>query len=162
MRKWHELAEQLKKKSQPHKRDDPEERQWYLLALRRIEQLENAINDRREYVEKQLGLADAAFRAGRPNEALMIRNKLIDQFGKYTDLADLFQPIANLNNSDNNAAPSAPPTSPPSKEPNPSAASKTAADPKESGAQPESAPAGTAEPPESSSSSPPKNSPPES
>ena len=29
IRKWQELADQLKDKAQPHKPDDPEERQWH-------------------------------------------------------------------------------------------------------------------------------------
>ena len=83
IRQWQELAEQLKP-------DDPDERKWYLLALHRVEQLENAIKDRRQYVEKQLELAEAAFH-GRPTRGGdAIKSKLVEQFSRYTDLADLF------------------------------------------------------------------------
>jgi serine/threonine-protein kinase len=83
IRQWREFAEQVNP-------DDPEERQWHLLALHRIEQLENAITDRRQYIEKQLQVAQAAFLAGRFDEAQSIKSKLIDQFSRYTDLADIF------------------------------------------------------------------------
>jgi serine/threonine-protein kinase len=79
---WKELANEINP-------DDPDERQWYLLALARIERLENDIKDRRQYVQKQLELAEAALRAGRPNEAIEIRANLADQYRGYTDLADL-------------------------------------------------------------------------
>ncbi len=91
---WQEMADELKEAAKPQFPEDPDERQWYLLALRRVEQLRNAINDRRESVLKQMAAADAAFRGGRPNEGVNIRAGLIEQFGKYTDLADIFQPPA--------------------------------------------------------------------
>ena len=72
------------------KPEDKDERQWYLLALHRAEQLEAAIRDRRQFVETQLRLADEAIRAGRPNQAIAIRSKLVEQYAGYTDLADLF------------------------------------------------------------------------
>jgi eukaryotic-like serine/threonine-protein kinase len=81
--KWRDFAEQVKA-------DDPDERKWHLLALRNIEQLENAINDRRQYVLKQLQLADAALQAGRLDEGITIKTKLVDQFSRYTDLVDIF------------------------------------------------------------------------
>ena len=80
---WRDFAEQVKA-------DDPDERKWHLLALHNIAQLENAINDRRQYVMKQWQLADAALQAGRLDEATTIKNKLVDQFSRYTDLADIF------------------------------------------------------------------------
>ncbi len=72
------------------KPDDPEERPWFLLALHRAEQLEAAIQDRRQYVLKQLQIADEAFRTGHPNQAITIRSKLLEQYAGYTDLADIF------------------------------------------------------------------------
>jgi serine/threonine protein kinase len=80
---WRDFADQVKA-------DDPDERKWHLLALQKIEQVENAIKDRREYVLKQLQLADAALQSGRPDEGLLIKSKLIEQFSRYTDLADIF------------------------------------------------------------------------
>ena len=67
-----------------------------------------AIKDRRDYVEKQLALADAAFRAGRPTEGLMIRSELVEQFGKYTDLVDVFQTFATVRDPNNKEATPAP------------------------------------------------------
>jgi serine/threonine protein kinase len=80
---WRDFAEHVKA-------DDPDERKWHLLGLQNIAQLENAINDRRQYVMKQLQLAEAAFQAGRLDEAMTIKKNLVDQFSRYTDLADLF------------------------------------------------------------------------
>jgi serine/threonine-protein kinase len=84
--RWNELANDLHP-------DDPDERQWYLLARRLIDQIEAEINDRRQYVEKQLQLAETALLSGRPNEAINIRSKLADQFRGYTDLADILADI---------------------------------------------------------------------
>jgi serine/threonine protein kinase len=80
---WRGLAEQVNA-------NVPEERKWHLLASSRVQQLENAINDRHQYIEKQLQLADAAFQAGRVEESVAIRKKLVEQFSQYTDLSDLF------------------------------------------------------------------------
>ena len=90
LRQWQELASLLKPKSDDPRVDDPEERKWYLLALHRATQLENAIRDRRQFVEKQLQLAEEAYRSGRVEQAMAIQKKLDDQYRKYTDLADLF------------------------------------------------------------------------
>ena len=83
LQQWKDMAAKLKP-------DDKDDRPWYLLALHRAEQLENAIRDRRQFVETQLRLADEADRTGRPNQAITIRSKLVDQYAGYTDLADLF------------------------------------------------------------------------
>jgi eukaryotic-like serine/threonine-protein kinase len=80
---WRGLSEQVNA-------NDPDERKWQLFALSRVQQLENAINDRHQYIEKQLQLAEAAFQAGRLEESLAIRKKLVEQFSQYTDLSDLF------------------------------------------------------------------------
>jgi eukaryotic-like serine/threonine-protein kinase len=124
---WQEMAEQLKEAAKPRFPDDPEERQWYLLALHRAEQLQNGIKDRREYVEKQMGLAETAFRAGRPTEGVTIRAKLVEQFGKYTDLADLFQAPANIDDRVSKDAAEAPARTTPPGEPDPEASPKPAA-----------------------------------
>ena len=108
MAQWQEMADQLKEAAKPHKPDDPEERQWYLLALRRVEQLQNAIKDRREFVEKQVGLANLARRAGRLVEAMTIENNLREQFGKYTDLADIFGSAASVSDRNSKDATSEP------------------------------------------------------
>ena len=83
MRQWQELAEALKT-------DDPDDRHgtcWRCIAP---SSSKTTINDRRQFVLKQLELAEDALRAGRPNEAIAIKSKLIDQYSRYTDLADLF------------------------------------------------------------------------
>ena len=35
LEQWQKMAEQLEEAARPHQSEDPEERQWYLLALRR-------------------------------------------------------------------------------------------------------------------------------
>ena len=104
IRQWQEFAQQVNP-------DDPDVRKWHLLALHRIKQLENQIKYRRQYVEKELGLAKIAFGAGRHNEALTIKSKLIEQFSRFTDLADIFSPPV--------VAPRSAPNTPASAEPTP-------------------------------------------
>jgi serine/threonine-protein kinase len=90
---WREMAARIKPKAEDPKTAEPEERQekrkWYLLAMYRAEQLDNAIRDRRQYAEKQLQMAEEAFRKNHPEQAFLIRGKLIEQYGGFTDLADL-------------------------------------------------------------------------
>jgi serine/threonine-protein kinase len=80
---WRDLAAQLRP-------DDVDDRRWYLLALDRVKQLENRIRDRRLTVEKQMQMAQEAIRTGRSAFAEDIRARLITDYGRYTDLADLF------------------------------------------------------------------------
>ena len=84
-RLWEELA----KSYHP---DDPEERGWHLLALRHADELKKAIADRRELVLRQLANAQQAELQGRREEAVGLRQELINRYGQYTDLADLFGP----------------------------------------------------------------------
>jgi hypothetical protein len=84
VRQFRELTGLLEPKS-----NDPRDRKWYLLALKRTEALEKMIRDRRQFVEKELQIADEALRSGRRAEAIVIREKLVEQYGKFTDLADL-------------------------------------------------------------------------
>jgi hypothetical protein len=143
------MAEDLREAATPRKGSDPVERQWYLLASRRAQELENRIKDRRELVLERQAAAQAALRAGRPTEAVTIQSQLVEEFGKYTDVADLLRP----------AAPPTPPgtdeTAPaaklaPSGEPEPAASPKPAAEAKESKEKERSgAPAGKDSPPES-------------
>ena len=131
MAQWQEMGDQLKEAAKPHFPDDPVERQWYLLSLRRVEQLRNAIKDRREYVVKQMELADLAFRGGRPNEAENIRAKLVEQFGKYTDLADIFQTPASASERPDRNASGEPAPAAKTGESDPPAAAKTGAEGKD-------------------------------
>src|SRR5262249_9648363 len=102
MRHWQTMADEFKEAATPGKTGDPEERQWYLLALQRVQDLENRIKDRRVVALERLAASDAAFRAGRPTEAVMIKSQLIDEFGKYTDLADLLGQSTNIRGPDIN------------------------------------------------------------
>lgn len=72
--------------------DDPDDRKWILLSKKRAEELEKKIRERRTFVEQQLSKADAAFRGGRPNEAITIHAMLKEKFAQYADLADLLAP----------------------------------------------------------------------
>ena len=133
---WQGMANSLAEAGKPLPQEDAEERQWYLLAQQRVEQLQKAIKDRREFVEKQIGQANAADRAGRPAEGDTIRRQLIEQFGKYTDLADVFPPPAPK--SDAIGTGNAPASAAPSPEPEPAAAPKAAGESKDKNAEPES------------------------
>jgi len=82
-RAWEEMARKLKP-------DDPEQRPWHLLALERVKDRDVVMRDRRRFVETQLELVMAARLGGRDLEANTISNKLVEQFGHFTDLADLF------------------------------------------------------------------------
>jgi serine/threonine protein kinase len=135
MAQWQEMADQLKEAAKPHKPDDAKERQWYLLALRRVEQLQNAIKDRREYVEKEVGLANLARRAGRLVEAMTIEHKLREQFGKYTDLADIFGSAAGVSDRNGKDATSEPGSSSPAAESDSAPVPKPAAEAKDSKAE---------------------------
>jgi eukaryotic-like serine/threonine-protein kinase len=112
LKQWNELAARLKP-------DDKDDRPWYLLAQHRARQLEDTMRDRREFVETQLRLADEAFRAGRPNQGLAIKSKLVEQYKGYTDLSDLFpaipppQPAAGLQATPGGPAPAGPGQGPP-------------------------------------------------
>ncbi len=99
---WKKLAGQLN-------RDDPEERKWYLLALHRAEQVENAIENRRQLVKNQVQMADEAFISGHPEQARAIRKELAEQYADYTYLKDLLPTVPS----------SAPPPVPGSPEPAP-------------------------------------------
>jgi serine/threonine-protein kinase len=79
---WKEMAKVLKA-------DDPDERPWYLLAVKRAGELETRIRERRAFVLEQLQRADAAFQSGRPTESLAIRSMLVEKYGRYSDLSDL-------------------------------------------------------------------------
>ena len=85
-RYWREMADTLKA-------DDPDDRKWILLSKKRADELESKIKERRAFVEEQLRRADAAFRGGRPNEAVTIHAMLNEKFGRYADLADLLAPV---------------------------------------------------------------------
>ena len=132
-RKW--LTGSTGSRQAPQAADDPEERQWYLLALRRVEQLQNGIKDRREYVEKELEHANSARRAGRLVEAMTIQNNLLEQFGKYTDLADIFGTAASVSGRNSPEATPEPASTSSSGESDSAPVPKTAAEAKDSKAE---------------------------
>ena len=86
-------VDQWKKLAFQFNPDDPEERKWYLLALHRAEQVENAIHNRRQLIENQLQMADEAFISGHPEQANDIRKELIEQYASYPYLNDLLSRI---------------------------------------------------------------------
>jgi tRNA A-37 threonylcarbamoyl transferase component Bud32 len=83
---WKKLAAQLNP-------DDVEERGWYLLALKRAAEVENAISDNRLFIEKQSKIADEAFLNGHPEQARAIRDELIKQWKDHPYLEDLIRAI---------------------------------------------------------------------
>ncbi len=74
------------------KANDRDERKWHLLALKRANDLESRMQERRAFVVEQLARADAALQAGRPTESVKIRATLMEMYSHYTDLADLLGP----------------------------------------------------------------------
>jgi serine/threonine-protein kinase len=83
---WKKLAAQLDP-------EDPEERKWHLLALRRAQEVEDSIRDTRLIVEKQLKIADEAFIAGDPDKARTIRDEVVKRYKDYPYLKDLLGAI---------------------------------------------------------------------
>ena len=61
-------------------------------ALERATELEARMQERRAFVIDQIARADAAMRAGRPNESVAIRAMLMEKYSQYTDLTDLLGP----------------------------------------------------------------------
>lgn len=85
-RYWREMAAAIPP-------DDPDDRKWHLLAVKRADELGAQIRDRRTFVEEQFRRAVAALQAGRPKEALQIQAMLREKYGRFTDVADLFAPL---------------------------------------------------------------------
>jgi hypothetical protein len=73
--------------------DDPDDRKWHLLAVKRADDLAARIHDRRAFVEEQIQRVRMAFQAGRPKEAFQIQAMLREKYGRFTDVADLFAPV---------------------------------------------------------------------
>jgi hypothetical protein len=73
--RWRELATVLEGQ------DAPEDRQWWLLARSRAEELETAMAARRQAVAQLLDRADAQQQAGRGAEAVQMRLGLLTQYG---------------------------------------------------------------------------------
>lgn len=80
---WEEMATKVNPK-------EAEERGWYLLAQKRIADLKQDIFKRRDLVAGLISRALQAEQSGRSAEAASIRADLQKNFGKYTDLNELF------------------------------------------------------------------------
>jgi serine/threonine-protein kinase len=127
---WEAMAQKLKP-------DDPEQRPWYLLALQRVKERDVVMRDRRRIVETQLDEARTARLGGRILEANTIENKMFEQYGHFTDLADLFprQPQVTRTPETIHAAPSGSPSQPTEEGKTPGAGTRHQADsPQDAGA----------------------------
>jgi serine/threonine-protein kinase len=82
--RWETMANQM----QP---DDPDQRQWFLLARGRAEGLKRAIAQREEDVAKLLTALASAERDGQLGVAKAIRRGILSQYGKYNDVRELLK-----------------------------------------------------------------------
>lgn len=104
---WSEFSASLKP-------DDPDQRPWYLLAQERARTLQNTIADRRQSVARQFASVQTALQEGRRKDAEAMHAKLIEQYSRFTDLADVFGQPGTPAQADPAAQESPPPaTSPP-------------------------------------------------
>jgi serine/threonine protein kinase len=85
-RAWDDLAAHLHP-------DDADERPWWLLAQKRSGELKKVMEDRRQFVTRQLRRIQEAKLAGNVADAGVLRKYLLDHYGKYADLDDLFSLI---------------------------------------------------------------------
>jgi serine/threonine-protein kinase len=99
IQQWDDMAKQLDENS-------PDERPWVLYARRQVAILQKEIHDRREVVISQIQRLNAALESGKNEEAARLRDEILKNFGKYTDLADL------LGTGPANAQPSSAPAHP--------------------------------------------------
>ncbi len=74
--------------------DDPDDRPWRLLAEKRADDLAARIRERHAFVTEQFRKAVAALQAGDAKESLQIQAMLREKYGRFTDVADLFKPLA--------------------------------------------------------------------
>jgi serine/threonine-protein kinase len=120
---WYEMAQSLKP-------DDSEQRPWYLLALERVKAADVAMQSLRRLVEKDLELVTAARLGGRQHEEITIWNQLVERYGHFTSLADLFprKPQATSTPEPRDAAPSGSSAEPTEGEKAPGAAARHQAD----------------------------------
>ena len=81
-RLWQKMADDLKKQGK-------DERGWLLLAGQRARSLEKTLLDRKETVAKLLRQADDFEEKGSTETAIYLRRKAIEQYARYTDVADL-------------------------------------------------------------------------
>jgi serine/threonine-protein kinase len=85
-RAWDDLAAHLHP-------DDADERPWWLLARKRSGELKKVMEDRRQFVTRQLRKIQEAELAGNVADAAVLRRNLLDHYGKFADLNDLFSLI---------------------------------------------------------------------
>ncbi len=86
MNYWTEMAGLLRP-------DDPEERPWHLVALKKAEELQARISERHAHTVEQLMRAQSLEAQGKAAEAGAIRTRLRSDYGKYTDVRPLMAPL---------------------------------------------------------------------
>jgi len=89
-RRWRDMAASLEKDgSKP-------ERGWLLLAKKKAETIQAAIEARTRNVAELMARADLADKKNAPGQATQIRRDILNRFGKYTDQADAIAPLKKL------------------------------------------------------------------
>ncbi len=81
-RRWKEMAASLEKETARS------ERGWMLLAKKRQTAVEDGIAKRSKEVEEQIERVNTAEREGHAAQAKVLRNDVIERFGKYSDQAE--------------------------------------------------------------------------
>jgi serine/threonine-protein kinase len=85
---WDELAKT------PDNPDEPNDRQWSLLAQKRAAKLNEEVAKRYNFVERELKRIEEARQAGQVQEADERLAHLLEHYAKYTDLAELLHPVS--------------------------------------------------------------------
>lgn len=84
-RAWRDFSRQLHA-------DDKDERGWYLLAQKRVADINQTMQNREKFVKGEIERAQAKFQAGAFEEASSIRRNLREEYGAYTSLDDVLPP----------------------------------------------------------------------
>jgi len=82
--RWREMAAEIE-------RQEPKQRGWILLAKKLAADLEKKIAERGDLVSQQLDRADAAERAGRFDEAVSLRQDVVQRYSSNPDLSKLIE-----------------------------------------------------------------------
>lgn len=72
--------------------DDKDERGWYLLAQKRLQEMGQAIETRRKFVADEIKRASDLFQGGRFEDATAIKNNVRKEYGAYTSLQPILPP----------------------------------------------------------------------
>jgi serine/threonine-protein kinase len=73
------------------RRDEADERPWWLLAEKRAGDLKKVMDERRDFVAGQIQKIKEADRAGNHDDAAILRKNLQENYGRYADLGDLLR-----------------------------------------------------------------------